>query len=150
VWAARLGSTCSKKPSGSTPPSSASPDAASWKPSTSTGSRQSEILDYDRARRLFSAAQRAVMAMRQKFRCAAERCDRATAWADAHHLDPWSSGGKTDLADGVMICGPHHRLAPPPRLPGETTTRLAHLDHPHPTRDTPTPTVARLPSVLPR
>jgi hypothetical protein len=72
---------------------------------------QSEPLDYGRTRRLFSTAQRAVMAMRQKFRCAADGCDRPTAWADAHHLHPWSRGGRTDLDDGVLICGPHHRLA---------------------------------------
>jgi hypothetical protein len=51
------------------------------------------------------------MAMRQKFHCAAEGCQRPTAWCDAHHLDPWSRGGRTDLADGVLICGAHHRLA---------------------------------------
>ena len=72
---------------------------------------QSEPLDYGRTRRLFSVAQRAVMAMRQKFRCGAVGCDRPTAWADAHHLHAWSRGGKTDLDDGVLICGAHHRLA---------------------------------------
>jgi hypothetical protein len=81
---------------------------------------QSEILDYGRKRRLFSAAQRAVMAMRQKFRCAAEGCDRPTAWADAHHLNPWVPDGETNLNDGVMICSPHHRLA---HHPDYTVTR---------------------------
>jgi hypothetical protein len=60
------------------------------------------------------------MAMRQRFRCAAEGCDRPTAWADAHHLNPWVPDGKTNLADGVMICGPHHRLA---HHPDYTVTR---------------------------
>jgi hypothetical protein len=88
---------------------------------------KSEPLDYGRTRRLFSTAQRAVMAMRQKFRCAAKGCDRPTAWCDAHHLDPWSSGGKTDLDDGVLICGAHHRLAHHPdytlqRQPGRRIT----------------------------
>jgi hypothetical protein len=83
----------------------------------------SEPLDYGRRRRLFSVAQRAVMAMRQKFRCGAEGCQRPSAWCDAHHLDPWSRGGRTDLADGVLICGAHHRLAHHPdytvaRAPG--------------------------------
>ncbi|MCW2779931.1 MAG: endonuclease, partial [Marmoricola sp.] len=31
---------------------------------------------------------------------------------EAHHETlPWSRGGKTNLADGVLLCGHHHRLA---------------------------------------
>jgi hypothetical protein len=75
------------------------------------------------------------MAMRQKYRCAADGCDRPTAWADAHHLHPWSRGGRTDLDDGVMICGAHHRLAHHPDYTVQTTrpaitiTR-SHAKHP--------------------
>ena len=29
-------------------------------------------------------------------------------WCEAHHLNPWSSGGNTNLADGVLLCGHHH------------------------------------------
>ena len=71
---------------------------------------RSEVLDYGRLRRLFSKPQRVVMAIRQSFRCAAEGCDRPTAMCDAHHLKAWSENGKTDLADGVLICGRHHTL----------------------------------------
>jgi len=85
---------------------------------------RSQILDFGRARRLFSKAQRAVMALRQGFRCAAEGCDRPTAWCDAHHLTHWNHHGNTDLDDGVLICGRHHRLAHHPdyQLPRSSTT----------------------------
>ena len=87
----------------------------------------SEILDHGRKRRLFSRPQRVAMAIRQSFRCAAEGCDRPTAWCDAHHLIPWSQHGRTDLTDGVLICARHHTLAHHPdytvhRRPGFTIT----------------------------
>ncbi|QIK65663.1 DUF222 domain-containing protein [Nocardioides sp. HDW12B] len=71
---------------------------------------RSEVLDHGRARRLYSRSQRLAMAVRQDFRCAAEGCDRPSGWCDAHHLRPWSTGGRTDLADGVLLCGRHHTL----------------------------------------
>ena len=55
---------------------------------------KSEVLDHGRMRRLFSKPQRVAMAIRQSFRCAAEGCDRPTAWCDAHHLQPWSRHGR--------------------------------------------------------
>lgn len=96
----------------------------------------SEVVDFGRKRRLFSRSQRTAMAVRQGFRCAAEGCDRPTAWADAHHLTPWSQGGKTDLDEGVLICARHHTLAHHPdyqvrRQPGG---RISILRKP---RDTP-------------
>ncbi len=71
----------------------------------------SEVLDHGRTRRLFSKPQRIAMAIRQSFRCAAEGCQRPTAWCDAHHLQPWIRNGNTNLDDGVLICGRHHTLA---------------------------------------
>ena len=100
---------------------------------------KSEVLDHGRMRRLYSKPQRVAMAIRQSFRCAAEGCDRPTAWCDAHHLQPWCRDGKTNLADGVLICGTTPHPGPPPRLHRRTTTRLPHQHHPHPTHHTPTP-----------
>lgn len=74
------------------------------------GSR-GQLLDLGRRARLFSKPQRVAMAVQQGFTCAVERCDRPTAWADAHHLDGWAQGGRTDVADGVLLCGRHHTLA---------------------------------------
>ena len=35
-------------------------------------------------------------------------------WAEAHHWNPWLTGGRTDLADGVLLCSHHHHRAHDP------------------------------------
>lgn len=70
---------------------------------------KSEILDLGRTQRLFNAPQRRAMGIRDKV-CRAEGCDIPAAWCEAHHLDPWSRGGRTDVADGVLLCSHHHHL----------------------------------------
>ncbi|MDX6360968.1 MAG: hypothetical protein QOH37_4022 [Nocardioidaceae bacterium] len=70
-----------------------------------------ETLDLGRARRLFSPAQRKAMAIRDRC-CRAEGCDIPAAWCEkAHHAHkPWSQGGRTDLAHGLLLCSIHpHR-----------------------------------------
>ncbi len=71
----------------------------------------SEVLDLGRARRLFSPAQRKAMAIRDRT-CRAEGCDIPAAWCEAHHAnEPWATGGRTDLADGLLLCSWHHHRA---------------------------------------
>ncbi len=68
-------------------------------------------LDLGRSRRLFSPAQRKAMAVRDRC-CRGVGCDIPAAWCEAHHAaDPWSSGGRTDLGDGVLLCNFHHQRA---------------------------------------
>ena len=67
----------------------------------------SRPLDLGRSRRLFSAAQRKAMAVRD-LTCRAEGCDIPATWCEAHHLDPWQHGGRTDIDDGVLLCSHHH------------------------------------------
>jgi hypothetical protein len=71
---------------------------------------QSEILDLGRAARLFTRPQRRAMRLRDR-QCRAEGCTIPAAWCEAHHLEPWVSGGRTDLADGVLLCSHHHHRA---------------------------------------
>ncbi len=72
---------------------------------------ESQVLDLGRTRRLFSPAQRKAMAVRD-VTCRAEGCDIPAAWCEAHHAGrPWVAGGKTDLADGVLLCSFHHHRA---------------------------------------
>jgi len=70
---------------------------------------KSQILDLGRRKRLFSPAQRLALAHRDGG-CAFPGCDRPPGWCEAHHLRPWAFGGTTNLADGVLLCGAHHRL----------------------------------------
>ncbi|HJQ05029.1 MAG TPA: DUF222 domain-containing protein, partial [Nocardioides sp.] len=71
---------------------------------------KSEPLDLGRARRLHSPAQRKAMRLRDK-KCRAEGCTIPVPWTEAHHLKPWSAGGTTNVEDGILLCGHHHRRA---------------------------------------
>ena len=70
----------------------------------------SEILDLGRQTRLFTPAQQRALRLRDQ-RCRAEGCTITATWTEAHHLNPWASGGKTDLNDGVLFCSWHHHRA---------------------------------------
>lgn len=83
-----------------------------------------EVLDFGRARRLFSPGQRKAMAVRDR-ECRTEGCSISAAWCEAHHLTPWIRGGRTDLEDGLLLCSWHHHRAHDPRY---ATSRLANGD----------------------
>ncbi|MGH3411967.1 MAG: DUF222 domain-containing protein [Marmoricola sp.] len=84
----------------------------------------SELLDHGRSQRLFSRSQRKALEIRDRS-CRAEGCDVPAAWTEAHHTRPWSRGGGTDLADGVLLCPHHHHRA---HDPGHVATRLPNGD----------------------
>ena len=74
-----------------------------------------EILDLGRSARFFKNAQRKAMDLRDK-ECTTRACHVPAAFCHAHHWrKPWSKGGKTDLADGKLLCPFHHRRAHDPR-----------------------------------
>ncbi|GGU15849.1 HNH endonuclease signature motif containing protein [Nocardioides albus] len=68
----------------------------------------SEILDFGRSIRLAHPVQHRALRLRDKC-CQAEDCDAPAAWTEAHHLKPWSAGGRTDLANMVLLCPSDHR-----------------------------------------
>ena len=75
---------------------------------------KSQPLDVGRRRRLFSSAQRTAMAL-QHPSCRAEGCEIPATWCEAHHArEPWARGGRTDLADGRLLCSWHHHRAHDP------------------------------------
>ena len=69
----------------------------------------SEILDWGRAKRLFSPAQKLALAERDG---GCVSCGAPPAWCHGHHIRWWDrDNGPTDLANGVLLCtGCHHRL----------------------------------------
>ena len=67
----------------------------------------SEVLDLGRRTRLYNRAQRHAMTLRDRH-CRARGCTIPAAWCEAHHLHPWSRGGRTDVADGLLLCTFHH------------------------------------------
>jgi len=67
---------------------------------------------------LFSPAQRKAMAIRDRG-CRTEGCEIPAAWCEAHHAEqPWSRGGRTDLAHGLLLCSIHHHRAHDQRYDG--------------------------------
>jgi hypothetical protein len=82
---------------------------------------KSEILDLGRGARIFSAAQRKALRLRDK-RCQAEGCETDGTWCEAHHLKAWSLGGATDLTNALLLCSFHHHRAHDSRYEHSSTS----------------------------
>jgi uncharacterized protein YfcZ (UPF0381/DUF406 family) len=87
---------------------------------------KSEILDQGRSRRLFEGPIRTALNLHYP-ECTATGCTIPAAWCEGHHKIPWSSGGKTRLEDGTLLCPFHHHHAHDPgwdthHHPNGTTT----------------------------
>ena len=67
-------------------------------------------LDQGRESRLHTKAQRVALSAVHDT-CATEGCERPFAWCEIHHPEAWAHGGRTDLANGLPLCGWHHRRA---------------------------------------
>ena len=68
------------------------------------------ILDVGREQRLFTAKQRVAMAVRDGG-CRIKDCDCPPSMTEAHHINEWAAHeGRTDLADGILLCPFHHTL----------------------------------------
>ena len=98
-------------------------------------------LDLGREERLFTAKQKAVLAIRDGG-CLDPDCTRPPSWTEAHHIDHWQrDDGRTDIADGILLCrrdhlryhnegwevrrrGPTYWLIPPPGVDPEQKPRL--------------------------
>ncbi len=59
--------------------------------------------------RLFTGKTRRLLELRDRG-CAFPGCDRPPSWCHGHHVTAWIDGGPTTLANGVLLCGHHHRL----------------------------------------
>jgi len=67
-------------------------------------------INLGREQRLFSMRQRVALAARDE-ECRWTDCDRPPSWSEAHHVEHWlRDNGRTDLADGILLCRYHHTL----------------------------------------
>ncbi len=80
----------------------------------------SRVLDHGMTKRLFDRHQRLALAVRDRG-CVWAGCDRPPAWCEAHHLNPWSENGPTDLDNAALFCHFHHFLL----HEGQWTARMA-------------------------
>ncbi len=72
-----------------------------------TVDRDGNPLDLGREQRLFSPRQRVSLAIRDGG-CRWRGCDRPASYTEAHHIDPWAGGGRTDIDRGILLCRYHH------------------------------------------
>ena len=70
----------------------------------------SEILDWGRAVRTATPAQRRALALRDQG-CTFPCCDRPPEWCQAHHLVPWQRGGATNINAMTLVCDTDHDTA---------------------------------------
>ncbi|WP_062302263.1 HNH endonuclease [Demequina subtropica] len=68
---------------------------------------KSELLDLGRRTYPFTRAQRIALGERDGG-CAF--CGVPPAWCEAHHLQFWSRGGRTDLSNGALLCSHCHHV----------------------------------------
>lgn len=68
-----------------------------------------QAVDLGRAERFFTTRQKILLAARDGG-CIFPQCDRPPSWSEAHHITEWQHGGRTDIADGVLLCRHHHLL----------------------------------------
>ena len=71
-------------------------------------------LGVGRAHRLATPALRTALALRDRG-CVFPGCDVAAHLCDAHHVQPWWTGGTTDLDNLALLCPHHHGLLEPNR-----------------------------------
>jgi hypothetical protein len=72
-----------------------------------TVDRDGNPLDLGREARLFSPKQKLMLAIRDGG-CLWNGCDRPASYCEAHHIDPYAEGGKTDIDRGILLCRFHH------------------------------------------
>jgi len=69
-----------------------------------------QCVNVGRTKRLFTHRQRIGLALRDGG-CRFPDCDRPPSWTEAHHIDEWHRyQGRTDIADGILLCRRHHLL----------------------------------------
>jgi hypothetical protein len=66
-----------------------------------------EPLRLGREERTFTGPQRVALAIRDGG-CRWRDCDRPASMCEAHHIDPYSEGGSTDVDRGILLCRFHH------------------------------------------
>ena len=69
-----------------------------------------QVVNVGREQRRFTRRQRIGLAARDGG-CRFPDCDRPPSWCEAHHIEEWHrDGGRTDIADGALLCRHHHLL----------------------------------------
>jgi len=68
-----------------------------------------ETIDVGRRTRVVPTALRRALIARDRH-CRWKGCDRDPRWCDAHHIEHWADGGKTEPGNLKLLCRYHHGL----------------------------------------
>jgi hypothetical protein len=69
-----------------------------------------QVVDAGREARLFTKTQRSALGIRDGG-CRVPGCNKPASWCEAHHINFWSRDtGRTDIANGILLCRYHHML----------------------------------------
>lgn len=69
-----------------------------------------QVVNLGHTQRLFTSRQKTALAARDGG-CRFPGCQRPPSWTEAHHINPWHRDhGRTDVADGMLLCRHHHLL----------------------------------------
>jgi hypothetical protein len=68
-----------------------------------------EYMNYGRGTRTATASQKRALLDRYAGTCAADGCDSRYR-LEAHHLTPWTQGGRTDVNEMLLLCWFHHHV----------------------------------------
>lgn len=66
-----------------------------------------EPLELGRATRFFTPGQKRLLWLRDGG-CTFPGCTMPAHWTDAHHVEYWSLGGRTDIGNAALLCERHH------------------------------------------
>jgi hypothetical protein len=83
----------------------------------------SQILDVGRSQRLVTSALRQALEVRDGG-CVFPGCDRPPHACQAHHIEPWWSGGPTSLDNLALLCPHHHGIVEPSHDPAADRWRI--------------------------
>ncbi|MET0697444.1 MAG: HNH endonuclease [Acidimicrobiia bacterium] len=62
-----------------------------------------ETIDVGRRTRVVPTALRRALIARDRH-CTWPECDRDPRWCDAHHIEHWANGGKTEASNLRLLC----------------------------------------------
>ena len=75
-------------------------------------------LDIGRRTRVIPEQIRIALVIRDRG-CVFPYCDKPAGWAEGHHIQHWSQGGSTSLANLVLLCSRHHHQVHAEHIPIE-------------------------------
>jgi hypothetical protein len=89
----------------------------------------SMVVDVGRAKRTAQPAQWRALKARHRT-CGWPGCDRPASWTQAHHIELWKDGGRTDVGKMIPLCYHHHRLVHEGGWQGSWSAGQSSSSHP--------------------